>query len=230
MIKKIIAVLILILAGGLFVASIANGENSESESIKQTYYDKDRDTVISVVFDKKNARLSGKNFGNDLKLIAFPNNQVTTYKKDSLLLKKENDKVFVFIKEKEVFEGELQKDKYYKKSKQTLIAENVWQWENANSFEDNFLKPTNYFELSFTKEGKVIAKSAVCGIFNGSYRLAEDKLEVILEKTGGIACESKEDKIFINSLKNINSVSFDRENNLILFLKENIGTLKFIKK
>lgn len=218
---------IILLIIGIFMASWAKGEGVESRNI--LYYDQLRDIQIEVIFYKKVAHLSGNNFGPKIELLNDSENIFKNEKNNITLLKKE-DEVIIFIGKKKVFEGQFQENDKYKNIKDVLLS-NVWLWKNAIVKDDELVKPNRpeMFNLSFSQEGRVLATTD-CADFEGAYELKDNEVIIsdLFQKKK--ICDNLEGEKFVNFLSQINSFNFDSDNNLILFLKNNTGSLSFIKK
>lgn len=225
--KKLIIGLILIILGGIFAASLANGEDL---NVGQKYYDSKRDAEINVIFYNKVAHLAGENFGPKIKL-AKDSKDIYKNKKNNLTILKKDDEVIAFIGKKKVFEGKLQKDNDYKNKLTSTLTEKVWLWESLITQDDNLLRPidSKNFNLSFSNDGKILATTN-CADFEGSYILNKNNLTISnLIQTKDI-CSGKEGEVFIQALREVNSVALDNENNPVLFLKDNSGSISFEKK
>ncbi|HBI17113.1 MAG: hypothetical protein UR60_C0018G0003 [Candidatus Moranbacteria bacterium GW2011_GWF2_34_56] len=225
--KKLIIGLVLIILGGIFAASLVNGKDLDRE---QKYYDSTRDAEIGVTFYKKVAYMTGENFGPKIKL-SLDSKDVYKNEKNNLTLLEKDDEVIIFIGKKKVFEGNLQKDNSYKNRLASTLTEKVWLWENLIIGDDNLLKPFDpkNFNLSFSKDGKILATTN-CANFEGTYVLNKNSLIISsLTQTKNI-CSNKEGERFIQILGEVNSVALDNENNLVLFLKNNSGSMSFEKK
>lgn len=221
---------IVLLVVGVFVASLAKGKDLEIAPKNNIFHDYNRDTQIEVTFYKRVAHLSGKNFGNELKLSGSSEN-IYKNEKNNLTLLKKDDETIIFIGKKKVFEGELQKDNSYKKITKSNLVSNVWLWQNLIIKEDNSLKPKNpnIFNLSFSKNGKISATTD-CADFAGEYALRGNEIVVLNLIQEKEFCDNSEGEEFIRSLYQVNSFDFDADNNLTLFLKDNSGSMSFVKK
>lgn len=212
------------------MASWAKGAGLNLDPQKQVYYDNIRDNQIEIVFYKKVAHLSGKNFGNELKL---SNTSEGVYKneKNNLTLFQKEGEVLIFIGKKKVFEGKMQKDDSYKNTKLVALTKTVWQWGNLIIQDDALLKPVNpsIFNLSFSPEGKV-SVTTNCADFSGAYELSGNKLSIINLTQTKKFCDNSEGEVFIQSLVETDSLDFGKDNDLVLFLKNNFGSMSFSKK
>lgn len=225
--KKFIIGLIFIILGGIFAASLVNGEDL---NVEQRYYDSKRDTQTEITFYKKVAHLAGENFGPKIKL-SKDSKDIYKNEKNNLTLLKKDDEVAIFIGKKKVFEGKLQKDNNYKNNLSSTLTEKVWLWENLIVKDDNLLSPVDSknFNLSFSKDGKILATTN-CANFQGTYILNKNNLTISNLTQSKNICSNREGEKFIQALKEVNSVALDEENNLVLFLKDNSGSMSFEKK
>lgn len=231
--KKFIGSFVLVLLAGIFMASLVSGKDLKEEDKTSIYYDSGRDSVVEIIFYKKIAVLSGKSFGRDLRLKVASTTEENIFKneKNNLVLKEGNEKVIIFIGDKKVFEGKLQKDNTPKNTLASTLTEKVWLWENLIIKNDDLSKPVDSesFNLSFSKDGKILATTN-CANFEGIYILNKNNLTISnLTQTKNI-CSNKEGKRFTEALTEVNSIVSDDLGNLVLFLKNNSGSMSFSKK
>ncbi len=230
--KRFILGFVIILMGGVFMAFWVKGEDISSEPQKKVYHDSTRDDQIEVTLYKKIAHLSGKNFGA-LKLKSSGGNGEANYKNETnnLILQEKDGEVSIFIGEKNVFAGTFQADDSYKNAKALALTKNVWQWQNLVGRGDTFLRPvnSNIFNMSFNKDGKVLAATN-CADLSGDYQLVGDKISITNLNVAKKFCDNPAGEIFTQSLKEVISLAFDKDNNLVLFLKNNSGSMSFGKK
>lgn len=219
-----------LIIGGVFMASLASGQDLKEENKAIVYFDNNRNSTIEIIFYKKVAHLSGKNFGNKIKLF---NDSKGIYKneKNNLILFQKDGEVLIFIGKKKIFEGKLQKDDLYKNTKLNSLTKTVWKWKNSITQDDAFLRPvnSNIFNLSFMPNGKVLAATN-CADFSGTYELNGDKLSIVNLTQTKKFCDNLEGEVFIQSLEKTDSLDFDKNNNLVLFLNNNSGLMSFIRK
>ncbi|EKE21093.1 MAG: hypothetical protein ACD_7C00360G0002 [uncultured bacterium] len=225
--KFIIVSLILLVMSGIFMASLAKGMDSNKDQKNVIYYDNARNSQIEVTFYKKVANLSGKDLGN-LKLKAVKNSSEVTYKneRNNLTLSENNNEVSISIGEKEVFRGGLKKN-----NPKSILVKNIWLWKDLILKDDVLLKPINSvnFNLSFSSDGKISATTN-CADFSGTYELKESTINIINLAQTKKFCDNLDGEIFSQSLKETAGLAFDENNNLVLFLKNNSGSMSFDKK
>ncbi|EKE21699.1 MAG: hypothetical protein ACD_7C00153G0002 [uncultured bacterium] len=225
--KFIISSLAVLLIGGIFMASLAKGMDSNKDQKNVIYYDNARNSQIEVTFYKKVAQLSGKNFGK-LKLENISTNEGISYKneRNNLILSENNNEVLISIGEKEVFRGGLRRN-----DPKDSLTKNIWLWKDLILKDDVLLKPINSvnFNLSFSSDGKILATTN-CADFSGTYELKENAINIINLAQTKKFCDNSDGEIFSQSLKETASLAFDENNNLVLFLKNNAGSMSFSKK
>ncbi|MFZ2154165.1 MAG: META domain-containing protein [Candidatus Moraniibacteriota bacterium] len=219
--------------GGFCLFSMASGQDLQKDGQEAIYFDGGREDVIEVNFYKKVARLSGKNFGQELKLAVVADTSGNIYRneKNNLTLTEKNDQVTITIGDKQVFAGNLQKDDSYKNIGLKKMTQDIWVWENLIVKNDELFKPVDaqMFNLAFDNNGTVTATTN-CANFSGHYQLDKTDLVITdLVETKTI-CANQEGNQFIESLKNAHSFAFGQTGNLILFLKDNAGSISFTKK
>lgn len=230
--KRIIGGLSLALfLGGIFAFSVAQGKNSSAKEENLFYYDMGRDMKLEVSFYKKAAHISSKNLG-DLKLKASDSNKGRRYinDKNNLVLEENQQKVAIFIGEKNVFRGELQRDDISKNIKELILTREIWEWESIIGKGENYLKPAKagIFNLSFG-DGKVFATTD-CADFEGAYLIKEEKISIVNLTETKRFCDNRVGDKFIQALRESESLAFGKENEMVLFLKNNSGSMAFNKK
>lgn len=220
-----------VILGGLFAFSIAQGKIASTQEENLFYYDISRDMKLEVSFYKKVAHLSSKNLG-ELKLKVTNADSGRSYKneKNNLVLREEKGKLSIFIGEKNIFQGELQKSKISENIKEKFLVKEIWQWENTISKEESYLKSNNpeFFNLSF-RDGKALATTD-CADFEGDYAIEDDSLSINNLVETKRFCDNQVGDKFIQALKKSNSFALSGGNRMILFLENNSGSMTFNKK
>lgn len=229
--KYIIALGLIFVISGICAASWVNGQDLKIENKSSIYYDKIRKEKVQVEFYKKVANLSGKNFGQ-LKLIVIPSASGVQYKneKNNLILTQEDKSISIVIGDKNVFQGEVSENNLQGDIKADLIK-NIWKWKNFIGKGEEMLQPvdSNAFSVSFLETGKITATTN-CANFSGNYIAEEDKIKIESLIEDSRFCDNLEGEKFVQLLRETDSVAFDKDDNLVLFLENNNGSMAFDKK
>lgn len=111
------------------------------------------------------------------------------------------------------------------------LTSTSWVWQKTIMNDDTTIEPVNAgaFSLTFTADGNV-SGTTDCNNFFGTYNLTDGKIVFGPLASTLMYCEGSQESVFTRSLENIDSVFFDANDNLVLLVKYDSGSILFAPK
>ena len=108
------------------------------------------------------------------------------------------------------------------------ITNREWKWASTQMNNDTvvFPKKKNAFTLTFKEDGSISGKTD-CNSFFGQYKVADNKLSFDRFGSTLMFCEGSQESVFMKALNEIESYFIDKNNNLILQIKFDSGSMIF---
>ncbi|HKK54311.1 MAG TPA: META domain-containing protein [Patescibacteria group bacterium] len=232
--KIILVAAIVIIAGGLiYQASLNNNlQDNENSSAAVTFKDNlNKTNSVDIEFNKEQAILNGLGY-EDLELKQVRSASGARYQSEDseVVAWNKGDEITIYENDESIFVGtkdNLEEGVFNVDINSNLVGK-TWVWKETIMSNDEKVVPKNpkAFTITFKEDGSV-SGSTDCNSFGGSYELSDNKIEFSPFAMTKMYCEGSQEQEFVDLVKESNTVQFNNENNLVLLLPFDSGSIIF---
>lgn len=198
----------------------------QGQSITSVDYRCDGDKTIRAVYfgDKVELNLSDKRNMLLIQGISASGTRYTNSDQSFTFWSKGNT---AFIEEKDKTTFDNCTDSKANTGELSLTGKN-WSWVKTELNDDKMVVPNKdgVFGIKFLEDGK-LGISTDCNQMGANYKLNGNELKISSMMSNQMYCENSQEGEFANALGEVKSYMFDKDNNLVLELKNDSGVMIF---
>lgn len=215
---------------------VSTGETQPADSMQnaETVSFSNDETSISVTFTPEQALLTGLGYA-DVSLTAVPAASGARYESNDppLTVWNKGTEVTVYQDETEIFVGTTEpvsEDSGATQSANTLnlLTAKTWVWQETQMNNGDITIPadTDAFTVTFTANGQV-SGTTDCNSLSGEYELNDTSISMGPFAMTKMYCEDSQEQEFVDDLTEADMVFFDEDDNLVLLLPYDSGSVIF---
>ncbi len=149
-----------------------------------------------------------------------------TNEDESITLWDKGDKITVWQGEEVVFEGYGEVPETDASTGNDLAA-NAWMWESMQTSDGVTMSPKQPGAFTLTFDADRVSGETDCNSFGGSYTAVDGTLTIGSLMSTKMYCEGSEEGVYTGALSDVDRFAFDDDGKLLLFFKNERGSMTF---